>query len=176
MNSIKAMELEIKSQARSLPRLKVQKREGDCLFVGSGDSYAACLAVQYSSRTATCCHPLDFIDSPSIGLGRTVYVVSVSGKTTANIRAARAARKAGLATVAITANPDSPLAASCDDVIPLEYYSAGVATAGTASFAACLMTGLSIVFGFNIPCDIPGLLSSGQRQAGKIVRRDFRVL
>ena len=32
------------------------------------------------------------------------------------------------------------------------------------------MTCLSIVFGFNIPCDIPGLLSSGQRQAGKIVR------
>ena len=107
MNAIEAMQAEIGYQ------LDLQKQsvplDKKCLFVGSGDSYAAGLVAQYlSGGRAMCCYPTDIIQNPAIASGLNVYVVSISGNTKANVLAARAARKIG-ATTAITARPASRL-------------------------------------------------------------------
>jgi fructoselysine-6-P-deglycase FrlB-like protein len=110
-------------------------------FVGSGDSYVAALAACYlsSSGRAQVYRPPDIAADPATAEGRNLYFVSVSGMTRANVLAARAARRAGLRTVAVSANVSSPLARACDSTIKLGFHSAGVKTAGTIGFTACLL-------------------------------------
>ena len=139
------MGLEIGFQIQDLPLLRLHKGQKKCLFVGAGDSFAACLAAQFASgNRSLSCYPLDVVDNPSIADGRAIYIVSVSGKTRANILAAWAAKLRGFRTVAVTAEPDSPLAHSCDASIQLRFRRAQVTTAGTISFSASLVTCLSI--------------------------------
>lgn len=146
MNSIDAMQTEIRYQIRDLPRLKLPSTNKNCLFVGSGDSYAAALAAQYlSNGRALCCHPMDVVLNPSIVNGHDVYIVSISGNTKANILAAQAARKHGTQTTAITTKPASRLASVCDQVIELKYRSSGITTSGTISFTSSLLACASLV-------------------------------
>ena len=171
MNSIEAMESEIGFQLHDLPVIALQAREKNCLFVGSGDSYAACLIAQLASGSkALSCHPLDLVRDPSAADGRAVYVVSVSGKTRANILAAKTAKKRGMRTVAITANPASPLASYCDEVIHLRYTHSPITTAGTISFAASVITCLSLAIKFRFPKNMSKLLTAAERQAEGFVR------
>ena len=170
MNSIDAMESEIRFQLEDLPLVKSYKADKNCLFVGSGDSYAACLVAQYASgNRALSCYPLDLLENPSIADGRVVYAVSVSGKTRANILAIKAAKKRGIHTVAITANPDSPLASACDEVIVMRYRRAPIITAGTISFAANVITCLSIATKVKFPMCISSLLTVAEKQADDVV-------
>jgi glutamine---fructose-6-phosphate transaminase (isomerizing) len=150
VNAIEAMQAEIgyqpDLQRQSLPRDK------KCLFVGSGDSYVAGLAAQYlSGGRAICCYPTDFIQNPAIASNRNVYVVSISGNTKANVLAARAARKSGARTTAITAKPASRLARACDRVIELKYKSAGVTTAGTISSTSSMLACTTIAAKVKLP-------------------------
>lgn len=164
------MESEIAFQLEDLPFLPLQKPTSECVFVGSGDSYAASLAVShYSGQRALCCYPLDLVENPSISQGRVVYLVSISGRTKENILAAKAARKNGAPTVAVTAKQDSPLARSCDNVIELNYRSAQVATAGSISFTASLLTCLSLVFDVKIPNNMAKLFKLAEKQADAVV-------
>jgi Predicted phosphosugar isomerases len=136
MNSLDAMEIGIRSQLQDHVNIRIFKPRKNCLFVGSGDSFAASLAAEYASGfRARCFHPEDILYNPSIVDRRVVYFVSVSGRTKANILAARAAMNRGSRTVAVTASPDSPLAASCDRVIRIKYRKESVSTAGTVSFS-----------------------------------------
>jgi fructoselysine-6-P-deglycase FrlB-like protein len=166
MNSIDAMEAEIALQLQELPLIELQELDGSCILVGAGDSYAACLAAQYtSSNRALSCYPLDVVNDPTLARGRTVYLVSVSGKTKANLLAARVAKSNGIRTVAVTANPTSPLAVSCDKVIQLNYAHSGLTTAGTISFGASLTTCLSIAGGIPRPKNLPALFELAEEQA-----------
>ena len=150
--------------------LKLQKTNERCLFVGAGDSYSASLAAHYASgQVALCCHPLDLVENPSISDGRVVYLVSISGRTKANILAAKVARKKGALTVAVTANEESPLAKSCDQVIKLNYRKAAASTAGTISFTSSLLTCLSLVLDVKIPRGLSRLLKLAEKQADDIV-------
>ncbi|HKU49850.1 MAG TPA: SIS domain-containing protein [Nitrososphaera sp.] len=173
MNSIDAMESEIRYQLEELPQLSPYRTNRKCLFVGSGDSYAASLAVQYASQFGSlCCHPLDFLTNPAFAYGRTVYIVSVSGRTKNNILAARAAKASSLRTVALTAASDSPLAKSCDEVLQLNFKSSGTKTAGTISFTSSLIACLSLaVKKAKVPKNLETMFGRAEKQAADLARK-----
>jgi fructoselysine-6-P-deglycase FrlB-like protein len=151
MNSISAMEEEIRSQVIYLSKLDLPGKIGldDCLFIGAGDSYAAALiAVYASNHKVVCCNPIDILVNPEIikkNSYRRVYIVSVSGNTQSNIFAAKISRRYKIDTTAITSAPNSTLARICDNVIELKYKSAGIPTPGTASFMCSVLCCLSLV-------------------------------
>jgi fructoselysine-6-P-deglycase FrlB-like protein len=152
MQSIEAMEKEIRYQVEDLHCLELpsQRNIDDCFITGSGDSYIASLFASYiSDCKLKCCHPMDIVLSPSLVKNRSVYLVSVSGSTSATIRAAKRAKKFGLRTTAITANAQSHLSRSCDDLIVLKYKSTHTPTSGTVGFLASLLCCLSLVCKLN---------------------------
>jgi fructoselysine-6-P-deglycase FrlB-like protein len=150
---MEAMALDMERQLQDLPRLTVSAPASKRIaFASSGDSYAAGLAAHYmSSGTASCHHPADIISDPSMIRGRDVYFVSASGRTRANVLAAKAARGAGIRTIAVTADASSPLADACDDSIALNYRSAGK-TSGTISFTASLLACTWLATGGRVGC------------------------
>lgn len=171
MNAIEAMQAEIEYQVQDLKRQVLPLQGKNCLFVGSGDSYVAGLAAQYAfGGRARCCYPTDIIQNPSMADGRSVFVVSISGSTKANILAAKIAKRRIARTVAITARPSSPLARACDQVIELKYKSAGVATAGTISFTTSMFACISLVTKVQLP-DLGRIYKQAQSQAEQIARK-----
>jgi fructoselysine-6-P-deglycase FrlB-like protein len=82
---------------------------------------------------------------PQVSMNKTVFITSVSGKTRTNIQLARRVRGLAKKRVAITANPNSPLATECDDVIRLRYRGSGILTSGTASFSATLIAAAALI-------------------------------
>jgi len=172
MNSIDAMQAEIEYQIQDLPRSNLLSADRNCIFVGSGDSHAAARAAQYISGShALCCHPIDVVYNPSVVDGRDVYVVSISGNTKANVLAARAAKKHGARTTAITARPSSRLAKACDHVIELKYRSAGITTAGTISFTSSLLTCASLAANIKVPTNLSKTYRQAEKQAGRAADR-----
>jgi fructoselysine-6-P-deglycase FrlB-like protein len=168
MNSMQAMEQEIKDQLLFLQNPKLQDPVDNCVFVGAGDSYAAALAAQHvSNNQALCLSPMDVALNPALVSSRTVYFVSVSGNTRANMLAANAIKRRGVRTIAVTAKPASPLARACGEVIELKYEGSGTTTAGTISFMATLIACLSIATRLRIPKNIVSLFSRATIQAKK---------
>ena len=168
MNSMQAMEQEIKGQLLYLQNPILQDRSENCVLVGSGDSYTAALAAQHvSNNQALCLSPMDVVLNPALVGNRTVYFVSVSGNTRANILAAKTVERRGTRTVAVTAKPASPLAKACGEVIELKYEGSGITTAGTISFMATMVTCISIATRLRIPKNIDRLFSRATTQAEK---------
>jgi len=148
MNTIAAMELEIEYQVQDLPKLiQPNKINPDCcLFIGSGDSFVAGLIAHYASKgRATSCNPMEFLLNPFLADKRQIYIISISGRTNANILSAKVARKHKIRTTAITRKPESILAKYCDDIIKLSYKSAGVLTSGTIGFTSCMLSCLCLL-------------------------------
>ncbi|MGI0048111.1 MAG: SIS domain-containing protein [Nitrososphaera sp.] len=171
MNAIEAMQVEIGCQAQDLQKQNLPQPDRDCLFVGSGDSYVAGLAAQYfSGSRANCCYPADIIQNPSMADGRNVYVVSISGRTKANILATKIAKRRGARTAAITARPASPLARACDRTIELKYKSAGVTTAGTVSFTSSILACISLAEKIRLP-DLYRIYRQAASQAENAARK-----
>jgi fructoselysine-6-P-deglycase FrlB-like protein len=173
LNSIEAMAQDIGRQLDDLPRLALPAPAEKVAFVGSGDSYAAALAACYlSSGRAACWRPTDVISDPSLLVGRSACFVSISGRTRSNIQAASAARKAGVPTVAITADGKSPLASACDSVFALDFKSAGK-TSGTISFAASILacTHLATQGKTVCPADLKEIYARASKAAGRLAGR-----
>ena len=171
------MAADIRRQVDYLPSMPLPMRRDNAVFVGSGDSYAAALAAHYlSSGNAVRYHPSDIISDPSLAKGRNVYFVSISGRTWANVRAARIAKNAGAHTTAITANPASPLAKACDDIFELRFPSAGRA-AGTISFAASVFACTHVATQGRIGCsaDLATIYRRASRAASRLARRAKRI-
>jgi fructoselysine-6-P-deglycase FrlB-like protein len=148
MNSIKAMELEIGYQVQELPKLIRPKKINPecCLFIGSGDSFVAGLVAQHASKRRTIsCNPVEFLLNPCIADKRQMYIISVSGRTSANILCAIVARKHKIRTTAITAKSESILAKHCNNYIKLSYKSTGSLTSGTISFTSSMLSCLSLL-------------------------------
>lgn len=148
MNSVRAMNIEIRSQPQQLASQPLPARieNNHCVFVGSGDSYAAALIARYASNlNAIACCPSDLLSNPKILENRNAYFISVSGNTKSNILAAKLAKKKNSKTVAITHNPTSELAQACDDVIELNYKNSGIGTSGTIGFTSSLLVCLSLL-------------------------------
>ena len=148
MNSIKAMELEIGYQVQELPKLiRPNKINPECcLFIGSGDSFVAGLVAQHASKRRTIsCNPVEFLLNPCIADKRQMYIISVSGRTSANILCAIVARKHKIRTTAITTKSESILAKHCNNYIKLSYKSTGSLTSGTISFTSSMLSCLSLL-------------------------------
>lgn len=152
MNTIEALEQDILLQIPYLHRFKERKpipiqRQQKAIICGTGDSYAAALLCEaFSDFKIRAIDPLDLAKNPSIAKKRDVYLVSISGNTISNIKAAKIAKNA----TAITANKKSHLAKSCSDTIFLDYPSSGVFTSGSIGFLASALTCMSLAKKFNI--------------------------
>lgn len=169
MNSVEAMAHDIRRQLTDLPAMPLpEPARGRAVIAGSGDSYAAALAAHYlSSGRVLCCQPADIISDPKIAGGASVYFVSISGRTRANVLAAESARRAGANTVAITADIASPLAAVCDSTFALGFKSAGK-TSGTIGFTASLLACTRIAADAMRPTDLKPIYSAAARKAAAL--------
>jgi fructoselysine-6-P-deglycase FrlB-like protein len=174
------MAADMERQLVDLPTLRLARPQGKVELVGSGDSYVAALAAHHLSSDKTLCHyPADIIANSSFAQGRDVYIVSISGKTKANVFAAMAARRAGLHTVAVTANKKSPLAKACNDVTELKFRGAG-RTAGTISFTASILACAWLATKGRVACpaNLAKLYKEARKQASKMpeIKTDSIVL
>jgi fructoselysine-6-P-deglycase FrlB-like protein len=116
------------------------------IFTGSGDSLASSLFAHYLSHMrAFAADPYELQLYPQVSKDKTVFITSVSGRTRTNIQLAKRVKGVAKKRVAITADPKSPLAKECDDVIQLRYRSSGILTSGTASFSATLLAVASLI-------------------------------
>jgi fructoselysine-6-P-deglycase FrlB-like protein len=154
-SSLDAMEQEIRNQVEDLPAFARELGKDDrfrnvdpsrMIFTGSGDSLASSLFAHYlSNMQAFAADPYELQLYPQVSKNKAVFITSVSGKTRTNIQLARKVKGVAKKRVAITANPSSPLAKECDDVIQLRYGTKGVLTSGTASFSASLLAVASLI-------------------------------
>ena len=141
-----------------------------CLFVGAGDSLAvACFAERLSGYRARAFDPYDLMENPELAKEKSVYIISVSGKTRANIEAAASAGPFAKEVVAITANDQSPLAKDASRVLRLKFSkkSSGL-TPGTNSFA-CSLLAVSFLLGPREPkLDISKMIEEAQRMVRSV--------
>jgi fructoselysine-6-P-deglycase FrlB-like protein len=146
--SIQAMAEEISNQAQDLPIFASQLRRRHppklnpsiLIFAGSGDSYAAAVfAQELSQGESEASDPYELLANINRIRGKNLVIISVSGKTRTNIDLARKARRISIRTLAVTANPESPLAKECDETLQLKYRTTGVLTSGTISFTISLL-------------------------------------
>jgi fructoselysine-6-P-deglycase FrlB-like protein len=154
-SSLDAMEQEIHNQVEDLPAFARELGEDNrfrnldpsrMIFTGSGDSYACSLFAHYlSEKQAFAVDSFELQLYPRVTKNKTLFITSVSGKTRTNIQLARKVKGLAKERVAITANPKSPLAKECDDVIQLRYRRMGILTSGTASFSASLLAVASLI-------------------------------
>ena len=114
---------------------------GNAIFTGSGDSLAAAmLAEALSGYAAQAVDPLELYRNPSMIGDRTLYIVSISGRTIANIRLAESHPS-----TAITANPQSRLARAASRTIHLDFPNSDTLTAGSISFLNSALACMSLV-------------------------------
>src|SRR5438445_646210 len=149
------MEQEMHNQVEDLPAFARELGKHDrfrdldpssMIFTGSGDSLASSLFAHYLSQMrAVAADPFELQLYPRVTRNKTLFITSISGKTRTNIQLARKVKGVAKKRVAITANPESPLAKECDDVIRLRYRSPGILTSGTASFSASLLAVASLL-------------------------------
>jgi fructoselysine-6-P-deglycase FrlB-like protein len=146
--SIQAMAEEISNQEQDLPKFfsHLRKKQHPTLelsspvFAGSGDSYAtAVFAQELSNGEAMASDPYELLTNIRRVRGRSLIIVSISGRTRTNIALARKAKGIATKRIAITANGESPLAGECDETLQLEYRNAGILTSGTISFTTSLL-------------------------------------
>lgn len=132
---------DLQAYTRYLMGLRVPRlNPSETIFTGSGDSYAAALfARQLSRGLALAEDPHEVWSNRMLARGKSVVLISVSGKTRANVMLARRFRKLARRRIAITSDPDSPLAEQCDSSIILRYRKAGKLTSGTTSFTTSLL-------------------------------------
>lgn len=155
LSSIDAMEQEIENQKQDLSyyaaKLRQRKAEkslepSNLVFTGSGDSLGcAFFAEALSEGKAIAAEPFELTLYPEMFEDKTLVMISVGGRTKANIRLAKFARKLARNRIAITANLHSPLAKLCDTTITLEYEKLGILTAGSVSFTSSLLAVSSVL-------------------------------
>lgn len=139
-------------------------RLGGTVFCGSGDSLAAAmLAVPFSGGLARAMDPRDFVSGVRDPAGCRICVVSVSGRTAAGIRAARAAGHA----TAVTAARSGGLVRAADRTIHMDAPSHGVFTAGSASFLESALCCISLVQRISVPDPAP-LFARARRDAAGV--------
>jgi len=155
MNSIEALKSEFNSQIAELGNIDNRKISDKCIYVGSGDSYAAGLFTEYLTDHKCRCYSPSDLSNSRLPRDRTYCFVSVTGKTRANIEVAERASQAGAKTVAITFNENSKLAQVCDKTVHPKIKRANTPTAGFGSFVANVVTCLRVA-GISVPKKFDG--------------------
>ena len=150
MNSIESLRLDFNSQIKKLNEIRNKKIFDDCIYVGSGDSYAAGLFAEFfTGHRCRCYSPSDLIGS-KILYDKTYCFISVTGKTKANIELAQRATESGARTVAITFDQNSKLAQVCKEVVLLKLPKAKTPGSGFGTFVANVVTSLQLT-GVDVP-------------------------
>ena len=150
MNSIESLRLDFNTQIQELGKISNEKISDDLIFVGSGDSYVAGLVTDFvTDHKCKCYSPSDLLNSRFTD-NKTYCFISVTGKTKANIKVAQSASQAGVRTVAVTLNNNSPLAQVCKEIVPLKIKSKQTPNAGFSTFVANVVTCLQIA-GKSVP-------------------------
>ncbi len=147
MKTIEAFENDILLQIPYLQNMILQKqlsikKQEKTIFCGSGDSLAAALlAESFSNYRIQTIDPLDLLKNPSIAKNKDAYVISISGNTITNVKAAKLFKN----TTAVTSNPYGKLAKTCSKNIILDYPNSGVFTSGSIGFLSSALTSISLV-------------------------------
>ncbi len=159
--SVATMRWEIENEVENLKdithqlakkSIEVSPRQ-EIVFTGSGDSWAASLfAKELDKDRANAEDPSELLASIRQARRKQLVIISISGRTWANIELAKTARKAKIKTIAVTANAVSSLAKNCDDSIVLGYPQRALLTSGTTSFTASLLACSKILRG--LPSDL----------------------
>ncbi len=156
MNTITAFEKDVELQTFLLKSFKKQKpipknAQNNIIFSGSGDSLvSSMLAESLSDGLIRAMNPMDLYCS-SLLKSKSIYFVSISGNTIANIKAAKHAKHS----TAITVKSDSRLAFATKNIIVLNsntyHRRHHPVTAGSISFLESALTCLSLVKNIKIP-------------------------
>jgi glucosamine 6-phosphate synthetase-like amidotransferase/phosphosugar isomerase protein len=152
MKTIEAFENDILLQIPFLQNMNLQnqlsfKKQQKTIFCGTGDSLvAALLGEAFSNYYARAADPLDLLKNPSTIKNKDAYIISISGNTSSNVKAAKLFKNA----TAITSHPNSKLVKACAKKILLDYPSSGVFTSGSIGFIASALTCISLVSKFRV--------------------------
>jgi fructoselysine-6-P-deglycase FrlB-like protein len=164
---------EVEGQPEALKqfsRSKMPKASEGSIFVGAGDSYAAALAGFYASK-GVCAgvDPYTVASAPEIAEGREVFFISVSGRTSSNLLAARRVRRLAKRTTALTAVPDSPLALLTDRTVtlPMAY---APRTPGMLSFCLSLLAVLDMAQ-MDVSCNFERAYASARLDSKRLSLR-----
>lgn len=153
---------------KSFLERRVVKAPAGSLFVGAGDSFAASsIACYLSSMKHSAFDPYELAAAPELANGRTVHFVSISGKTTSNLAAAKAVEGAAKERVAITANPRAKLLAVTERAILVPYRYVP-RTPGTLSFSLSLLALLRLAAG-DLECNFDRVHARARREADKLL-------
>jgi SIS domain len=147
-------------------RFELPKAPGGSIFVGAGDSYAAALAGFYASKgRCIALDPYSLASQPEMAEGLEVFFISISGRTSSNVLAARKVRDLAKETTALTAVEDSPLASSTAKVVRLPMaYSPRVP--GMLSFSLAALAVIRMVGGGEA-CDFDGVFEKAKMDSTK---------
>jgi fructoselysine-6-P-deglycase FrlB-like protein len=137
------------------------------IFTGSGDSYACALFAHYlSGGLALSAEPYELLQASGICKDKAVFIISVSGRTGANLDLAKRVKGKAKNRIAITANPDSPLASECDSNIIIPYTpERGPNTPGTLSFTLSLLAVSSRIVSLPDVSDLNAMYSRAKKWA-----------
>jgi fructoselysine-6-P-deglycase FrlB-like protein len=142
------MKWQIKKQPQDLARFADSLKRNRMLlpistrmtFTGSGDSWAAALFAKEAAKDVVVAEdPYELSKGLTRARNGTIVIISVSGRTRANVELATMARTKGRRTIAITSSAESPLARTCEASLILSYQKAGTLTSGTTSFTSSLV-------------------------------------
>jgi len=149
---------------------KLPRARRGSIFVGAGDSYAAALEGFYASNgRCIAVDPYHLASAPEMADGVDVFLISVSGRTSSNLEAAKRVRRYARRTFAITADERSRLAALVDEVValPIRYVPR---TPGLATFSLSLLAVLRAA-GPRQKCDFRAALDYAAKDRGAITWR-----
>jgi fructoselysine-6-P-deglycase FrlB-like protein len=167
-NGLRAVADEVEKEPGVLQEFSksdLRKAPGGSIFVGAGDSYAASMAGFYASGgRCIAMDPYSLASTPALAEGTEVYFISVSGRTSSNLTAARNVKGLAKRTTALTADGRSMLAGLADDVVvfPMTY---APRTPGMLSFCLSLLAVMKIAAGIG-KCDFREMLEKARSDRG----------
>lgn len=188
MSTLDAYEQEISYQVEELPRLMHEMKgiwlsrdeQSRALITGSGDSFAAAMvAERLSGFRIQCIDPLELASMiGSLHDKRMIYIISVSGSTSAALHAMNNAHEHGLKVVAVTANAESRLARGADSTILLRFKRTGILTAGSIGFTASLIACASLATSMcdHLSIDVKGVFSKASDAARSIMLAEHNYM
>jgi fructoselysine-6-P-deglycase FrlB-like protein len=148
LREIEAQAFDLPDYLQYLDSLSLDPADpNDSLFVGAGDSYAAAsFAERLANFGPRSFDPYDLIRNPQAAKDKSVFIISVSGKTRANLEVAEAVRPLAKEVIVITANEESTLAKSSSREVHLKFSKSPGLTPGTNSFT-CSLLAMSAILG-----------------------------
>ncbi|KRE72710.1 SIS domain-containing protein [Arthrobacter sp. Soil762] len=151
--------LEALDRVESVTPLEQSAPLGNAVFVGSGDSLASGLVAHNFGHRSMSSGDITWTDQLP-ARADTIVGISHSGTSGATVKALRKARDQGLNTIAITSNPDSPIAAAAEavQIVPTLPVSEAVPSAGHIMLAL----GVAAVCGADV--------SNGPGEVAKVLR------